>query len=139
MLGAVLLLITVSSCKKEEETPAHFGKWNAAVLNYKLYDSGVLVFDTTVNYDEDYTEVINFKDDKNISFTHTDNIENETWTDDATYEINGTKLFITYEGGEIDTLDYFKVDGSKLYIEDAYESKTDPDREEYRITYNKID
>ena len=110
---AILGLTTFSACKKEDETPAHLGKWKLATLQELEFSNNVKTFDTTYTLGQE-TILFHFKDATNLDVSETDETGTINDTENYTYKIENGKLIITDVDLYTETLENFNINGSKL-------------------------
>lgn len=140
IIALVGLLVTTTSCEKEEPKPVpptHLGLWELTAIRSASYENSKIKYEETEYVDsaEDGIERLQFKDATNGSWTFIyPNNEEPQEIYPFTYKIEGTKLFMTDSDGET-IYDELSIQAQTLtFAEYEKGSATDPNREvEYWI------
>ncbi len=144
IIALVGLLVTTTSCEKEEPTPApptHLGLWELTSVREVNYRNSKIQSEeiTYMDPDEDGMERVHFKDASNgdlILKYPNDNEPQET--SPFTYKFEGSKLTITDSDGDY-IFNELNIQSQTLTM-GIYEEDTesDPDRTKIYVTYKRL-
>lgn len=144
IIALVGLLITTTSCEKEEPKPVlptHLGVWELTSVRESYYENFKIVSEETEYMDStvDGIERIHFKDASNgiWTFIYPNNEEPQD-TYPFTYKMEGTKLSITDSDGDY-VFEEVNIQAKTLTMA-VYEegSATDPDRLVIYLTFKRM-
>ncbi len=132
----MLFVSAFGACKKEEETPAHFGKWKITSVQEIEFEDNVKIDETTETFGLE-TTIMNFKDATNIDISETDASGAIIDTQNLTYKIENGNLTLTY-GSDSEVFTNFSVNGNKISFKSMDYATDIKDRWEYIYTLTKM-
>jgi hypothetical protein len=145
IIALVGLLVTTTSCEKEEPTPTpptHLGLWELqSIRTIEYYDSKIVSEKTDyIDITTDFIERLEFKDATNGVWTFIyPNNEFPQENDSFTYKIEGANLIMTYSDGDENTQYELNIQAQNLtFFEYEVGSATDPNREVRYLTYKRL-